>query len=258
MRYILAGHGRDAAVAALAERFVVGLDFDGTLAPIVADPRAVVLDEPMRRALEQLAERVPVAIISGRSMADVRALVRLHRLRYYGNHGLEGGPGWPGPADDYRRLAARWHTSVERTIGDALTRHRIFIENKDFSLALHFRRSRDREAAVESLRAAIATLDPPPRVVPGKAVVNLVPAQAPTKGDALRLFAAEHGARVAVFVGDDETDEDAFEVSGLDVVAVRVGGSAKSRARFCVRGQNEVRDLLGLIERCAAPTTEEA
>jgi trehalose 6-phosphate phosphatase len=247
MKHALAGGGREALVQALRRPFVVGLDFDGTLAPIVADPRAVAVPEAIRAAVDHLAQRVPTAIISGRELADVRARMRLHRVTYYGNHGLEGGPGWPGPADEYRRLTARWHSRLERTIGSDLARLSISIENKSFSLAVHFRRSRDREAAAESIRRAIAALDPSPRLVPGKAVVNLVPAHAPTKGDALALFAAAHDARCALFVGDDETDEDAFDVAGLAVVGVRIGPSRGSRAGFCLRGQPEVLALLELI-----------
>lgn len=256
MKYIFGDEVRAEIVAKLDARFVVGLDFDGTLAPIVADPRAAAVDDATRDALARLARNAPVAIISGRATADVRSLVRLHTIDYYGNHGLEGGPGWPGPADEYRRLTARWHTRVERSLGPELAIHRIFIENKDYSLALHFRRSRDREAAVEALLAAIATLEPAPRIVPGKAVVNLVPADAPTKGDALRLFAERHDAQLAVFAGDDETDEDAFRVMGLDVLAIRVGGSTSSAARYCVRGQREMRDLLELLARCAEKRVE--
>jgi trehalose 6-phosphate phosphatase len=251
MKYILSASGRDDAAAALRAPFVVGLDFDGTLAPIVTDPKAVEIDPALRGLVDDLALHCPVAIVTGRSIADVRSRTRLHRVAYYGNHGLEGGPGWPAQAAEYRRLTAHWHTLVEHTIGSGLERHRIAIENKEYSLALHFRRSRDREAAVEAIHAAIAALDPAPRVVPGKAVVNLVPMQAPTKGDALRLFAATHGRGTAVFVGDDATDEDAFKVAGLDVVGVRVGGAAESGARYCLRGQTEVRALLEMLDGLA-------
>lgn len=248
MKYILSASGRDEAAAALRAPFVIGLDFDGTLAPIVTDPKAVAIEPALRALVDDLAQRCPVAIVTGRSIADVRSRTRLHRVAYYGNHGLEGGPGWPAQAAEYRRLTAHWHTRVEHTMGAALERHRIAIENKEYSLALHYRRSLDRDAAVAAIHAAIGALEPAPRVVPGKAVVNLVPMQAPTKGDALRLFATSHGRSTAVFVGDDATDEDAFTVDGLDVVGIRVGGAPASGARYCLRGQTEVRALLEMLD----------
>jgi len=86
--------------------------------------------------------------------------------------------------------------------------------------------------------------------VPGKCVLNLVPAQAPHKGEALIDACRRLRCASAIFVGDDVTDEDVFQMKvprGLRVLGVRVGKSASSRAKFYVRGQAEMDELLKVL-----------
>ncbi len=110
---------------------------------------------------------------------------------------------------------------------------------------LHYRQAPDKRAARAAIDAAIAALPVPMRLVPGKLVVNLVPAEAPHKGDALQALCARTRAAAALFVGDDVTDEDVFALGSRGgLVGVRVGRSRTSAAPYYIRDQRAVDILL--------------
>jgi trehalose 6-phosphate phosphatase len=202
-------------------RLLVALDFDGTLAPIVPHPEDAALDPAVRHALAGLAARpdTDVALVSGRALADLRNRVRLVDAFYAGNHGLEiAGPGvdrvHDGAAAARPRLAARLASLAPR-LRDL---DGVQIEDKGLSASIHFRRA---DPAVEGeleRRIAEAVRDEPSiRVTRGKKVIELRPAVAWHKGAALDFLirTLEGGPEAgvpALFIGDDATDEDAFEV----------------------------------------------
>jgi trehalose 6-phosphate phosphatase len=89
--------------------------------------------------------------------------------------------------------------------------------------------------------------------MPGKLVVNLLPDGAPHKGIALEELRAREGADTAVFVGDDVTDEDVFELDRPGkLLGIRVGQSRSSAAPFYIRNQLEVDALLERLVACRA------
>jgi trehalose 6-phosphate phosphatase len=154
-----------------------------------------------------------------------------------GNHGAE--PGF-GPVDS--RVAARvaeWRRELEQDLAPA---EGIELEDKRFSLAFHFRRAHSWADAQRAIARRVEKLAEA-RVFHGHAVVNVVPEEAPTKGDALRALCARLGSGVAVYVGDDCTDEDAFQ-SEVASLSIRIGDSPDSRARYCLGSQEEVDELL--------------
>lgn len=79
----------DELASRLARGGAVFLDYDGTLTPIVADPEEAHLSAETREVIGELARHVPVAVISGRVLGDVRARVELDRIYYAGSHGFE-------------------------------------------------------------------------------------------------------------------------------------------------------------------------
>ena len=81
---------------ASGKRPAVFLDYDGTLSPIVSHPEDAWLPESLRQTLQSLAARVPVAILSGRDLDDVRGRVLVDGIVYAGSHGHPAGD--PGPA----------------------------------------------------------------------------------------------------------------------------------------------------------------
>jgi trehalose 6-phosphate phosphatase len=92
------------------------------------------------------------------------------------------------------------------------------------------------------------------RLVEGKASLGVAHAAAPHKGDALVTFLSRLGAQRAVFVGDDQTDEDVFDLpdSGGWLLTVRVGKRRGSRAQFYLKRQQEIDDLLRLLVAAAS------
>ncbi len=242
MKSILARAQRKRLENFATDHTLFAWDFDGTLAPIVANPARAKLRAPTRRLLARLASTRPCAVISGRSLADlVPRLAGLELELLVGNHGAE----WhdtPVAAVTPATVRA-WREHLAERIGHLPG---IFVEDKGSSLAVHYRAARDPAAAARRVHAESRDLHAV-RLVPGKRVLNLVPAQAPHKGEALVDACERLACDSAIFVGDDVTDEDVFAMKfpkKLKVLSVRVGRSVRSCAPYYVRGQDEVDELL--------------
>ena len=241
MTDLLSPEGRGALRAAIAARALFGFDFDGTLAPIMMQPDAVQMDARTAAAFAALTTRLDVAVITGRGVADVS-----HRLAgaphwVIGNHGAEGMPD-ADPAALARAAAAcaGWRMQLE---DGAAALPGIVIEDKTYTLCLHYRQTGEHDAARAQLAARIRTLQPAPHVVDGKCVFNLLPAGANDKFRALRTLA---GDAPAFFIGDDVTDEAVFTQAPPNWVTVKVG-LEPSAARFTLRDQAAVADCLELL-----------
>jgi len=207
-------------------------DFDGTLAPIVRRPEQARLPVNIMRRLIALAVHAPVAIITGRSVDDIRTRLGFTPDFIIGNHGLEGVPGGERQATEHRALCDEWRHQLAAALhGDNLDPG-IQVEDKRYSLSVHYRMTADPERVADALRALFAGMTPQPRVVAGKYVFNLVPEGGTDKGGALEQLIRHCGARSAIYVGDDVTDEDVFRLRRDDLLSVRIERSARSAAEF--------------------------
>jgi len=236
-------------------RMLVALDFDGTLSPIVPRPGDAALLDGIETSLRRLASRpdTVVAIVSGRGLADVRERVGLDRLYYAGNHGFEiEGPG----IDRVHPAAARARPALESCmdgVGRALADESgTEVEDKRWTLSVHYRMA-DREGAEERVRAAVREHCDRPglRVTEGKKIFEIRPDVDWHKGRATAFLldtVAEGEAKPlpAVFIGDDRTDEDAFEVVRERGGGIVVGDPppAETRAIAWLRGPAEVADMI--------------
>jgi trehalose 6-phosphate phosphatase len=245
--------------AVAAADVLVAFDFDGTLAPLVDDPAQAALRSGTRHLLAELAQRYPCAVISGRTEEQVRRLLGGVTVWYVvGNDYLAR----PEAADRSCRTVTGWIPALRRDLCrfESISRTRrgppaagrspeaaVWIEDKGASLAIHYRHAPHRRKAVEAILSAAAALDDV-RVIQGKQVVNLVPAGASDKGAALERLRLQLGCDLALYVGDDATDEDAFS-AGPHVVGVRIGHSSSSAARYFLDRQ---RDVDALLERLVA------
>ena len=201
-----------------AGRMLVALDFDGTLAPIVprpADARLLDgLDEPLRR----LAGRTDttVAIVSGRGLADARSRVGLEGVYYAGNHGFEiEGPGVDRVLPEAREARPALDACVAGLSRDLDDEPGVEIEDKEWTLSVHFRRVTESGAEERIARAVREHCERDGlRVTSGKKVFEVRPDLDWDKGRATEFLLSELGAEglPAIFIGDDRTDEDAFEV----------------------------------------------
>ena len=223
-------------------------DFDGTLAPIVSVPEQAVLPDDMRERLIALSEHAPVAIITGRSLRDVRERLGFVPDFLIGNHGLEGMPGWESQAVRHAALCRSWQKQLATALHEFGSD--VSLEDKHYSLSLHYRHARDPDMTAILLGRVFAQLVPHPRVVLGKYVFNLVAPDATHKGNALVQLIEASAARSALYAGDDVTDEDVFRLARNDLLSVRVECSPDSSADFYLPHQHDVAQLLDdLIER---------
>lgn len=243
---ILEPSGRARLRRFVTEPVAVVFDFDGTLAPIVRDPARAALRPRTRALLARVASRYPTAVLSGRSQEDVAARLETVPLAYVvGNHGAE----WAWTPYNGRRIAERiaaWHAALRARLGGV---DGVVIEDKKYSLAIHYRRARDRAGAHSLIVMALRELRGLV-VTHGKAVVNVLAAEAPDKGAALRTLQQRLECARAIYVGDDANDEAAFALAGNDrVLAVRVGARTGSHAEFFLRGQAQIDTFLEVLAR---------
>jgi trehalose-phosphatase len=204
------------------KRVLLLLDYDGTLTSIVERPELAIMNDSMRNIIRSLSERVPVAIVSGRDLADVKRLVGLKGLFYAGSHGFE----IEGPGDIHIELGAAKTILPDLDKAEIETTYRlgeiqgILLERKKFGLAVHYRLVNDNNMtlvhnAIDKLSTKYDRLI----ITTGKKVFELRPRIPWDKGKAVaRIAEIVFGKKSDAFpfyIGDDLTDEDAFrEVKG--------------------------------------------
>lgn len=220
-------------------------DFDGTLSKIVDHPEDATMAKMTADLLERLIQLAPVAIVSGRSIKDLKQRLDVHPQFLIGNHGLE-----EDGADSRRLKNAREICSVwTKKLNGHPWPGGIEIEDKDFSLALHYRRARNKKTARRELAECIRLLEPAPRLIQGKLVMNLLPEGAPHKGSAVLDLLKKTGLKHAFYIGDDDTDEDVFGLPPTDgqVMTVRVGKKKASQAQYFIPRQTDINQVLKLL-----------
>lgn len=241
MKDILSRAGREVLQQFAWSNVLVAFDYDGTLAPIVHDPDKAAMRTTTRRLLGEVAAHYPCIVVSGRAQPDVRRWLRGIRLQQVvGNHGIEP---WQATRPLMEEVK-RWAPLLSRRLSPLKG---VRIENKTYSVAVHYRQSREKKKARAAILEAAAALGSI-RVIGGKQVVNVLPEGAPHKGIALERERDRLRRDTAIYVGDDETDEDVF---GLDqpgrLLTIRVGPKRASQASYCLRNQAAVDEFLAAL-----------
>ena len=244
------------AVAEAARPGII-LDFDGTISEIVPTPELAVIHPRISETLPAAVNRYEVvAVLSGRAVRDVASRVAVSGINYVGNHGAESivngqlrvlsasAPAGIGQALDY----------IKRTVDVP----GLVYEDKRFSASIHYRQVEDVQYAERQLRRAL-TRAPGSDMLDtfwGRRVLELRPATAITKGDAIAYLAAQYSLDALVFVGDDTTDIDGMRrlpaLEGINAVGVGVSSGETPEllmeaVGYCVNGVDEVADLLELL-----------
>jgi len=236
------------------------LDYDGTLTPIVARPELAVLDLDARATLAEVGRVCPTAIVSGRALHDLRERVGVPWLYYAGNHGfeIEGNGLRLKVGDDHRALIAAVRDELARQLADMPG---ILLEDKGYTLSVHYRHAPERVLpALYSTVDALLADRPQLAGRTGKKVFEIRPAVDWHKGRAVQWLRERiEGDLLPVFIGDDLTDEDAFQAIAQDGIGVLVSDTPRTtRAHYRVPDVEAVYRLIAQVGALASRTPARA
>lgn len=238
------------------------LDYDGTLAPIADIPSDAVMPDRIKKLLHKLSE-IPsyrIAIVSGRKLSDLEKRIKLKNIVYVGNHGLE----IKGPKIKFKSpIPVRYRRSLKEIKAKLIKQlSRIggaFVEDKGFSLGVHYRLVVKKNIPAVKKIFYATTLNYELKniiiVKIGKMALEIRPPIPWDKGRVVlwllgrRLFAMRNKKIkvLPIYIGDDTTDEDAFEELKDKGLTIFVGKPKKTKARFYLKDTEEVARFLEVI-----------
>lgn len=224
---------------------LLAFDYDGTLAPIVDDPERAGMRSITESLFYQLCSLRPVAIISGRSLKDMKKNLKERPKYIIGNHGAE----WEGFEDDVAKIEGSISV-IKKTIEERLLPHQdlgISIEDKEYSLSLHYRSTLRLQETISFLNDLTSELSGLARIIPGKYVFNILPLNSSDKYVALMRIMEKEKATYGIYFGDDDTDEDVFKNLNPQVLTVKVGWNETSKARYFLKDQIEIDQILTIL-----------
>ncbi len=233
----------------------IALDFDGTLSEVAPTPQAAVIHPRCATALRLVLREYPiVAVVSGRAARDVASKVGERDAVYVGSHGAEWMEG--GIVREAAPPPAQLDAAVAR-LREELDAPGIIVEHKRFSASVHYRLANNQAAARRRIERALADIPLDGlETFWGRMLLEIRPARAPTKGDAIAALAEERSLDALLFIGDDTTDIDAMRrLRALpDIAAVGVAVASPETppalieaARCAVNGVPRVAELLELM-----------
>lgn len=228
------------------------LDFDGTLARIVGHPKDAVIRPDAKEWLKKVLKKnnIKVAIVTGRSLSDIRRRVGLHGSYYVANHGME-------VFYKNRFLLKKGHQFKKplKIFGDEIITslahiHGIVIEEKGLSVAVHFRRvERKYRGFIKSIVHEIAAPIVKKhnlQITKGKMLLELRPVSVWNKGKAVEwLWKKIAPESFPIYIGDDMTDEDAFLAIKPYGFGIRIGKKKHSHAKYYI---NSIRTFINCGE----------
>jgi len=224
------------------------LDFDGTLAPIHPSPKRVRLSEKLRRTLRRLSgnRRVHMAIVSGRRRGALRRFIGVPKIELMGLFGWETNGALTLPRKTRAALPRlRSHLQFVPAAYPG-----VFVEEKGVSLAIHFRKASAevQDRAHSGIRRLLLRFQPLFRVLPTNNAWEIVPREVQGKGFAVRDYMRGlHARDLAIYLGDDLTDEPAFRALRRGIT-IRVGPPAATKAHFRLDNPVEVNTFLERLE----------
>lgn len=249
--------------ASRGKKIVMFLDYDGTLAPIVADPDRAFMTNEMREAVRDVARYFPTAIVTGRCRDKVFSFVKLAGLYYAGSHGMD----IEGPSKKHRykkgnqgvlcQPASEFLPMINEVYKTLLERTKSIpgakVENNKFCLSVHFRCVDENRWDTLAEQVKIV-LDKYPKLTltQGRMVLEIRPTIKWDKGKALEFLLEALGYAnskdvVPVYIGDDKTDEDAFKVlrsrgQGFGILVSKA--PKETHASYSLQEPSEVKDFL--------------
>ncbi len=256
MTYLFSDEGRLALRALAGRPILYAFDFDGTLARISPDRDTVKLSQSIYEGLSELANSLPCAIVSGRALSDLASRIDGAVPHLIGNHGLESPLTAPATLIQAEKICEGWMQRLGAEFIQSLKNYGAEVENKRYTLTLHYRGTDEPARIRMALVLLLDQLVPTPRLIFGKASVNVLPPGEGGKGPAVLALMRHLRQTGLFFIGDDETDEDVFELTEGLAMGVRVGPHEKSRAKYFVNHQGEINDILRFLIHCIDRTPE--
>jgi trehalose 6-phosphate phosphatase len=236
-------------------------DLDGTVSPIVDDPEAAQITPRNRELLHALQPHLAlVAVVSGRTVVDVRDRVNLPGLIYVGNHGLEW---WTGDQVKIAPEAQVYRPALEAALREIQSEQvaGLRIEDKGVTLSVHFRQTTDphgfEAAYLPTIRSIAAQHGL--KLVQGRMVFELRPPLDINKGSAFFRLVQHDRLDAALYLGDDTTDADALimarrmrqdgtcDALGLAVVSDDTPESVRDSADLFLSGVSDVETFLSWL-----------
>ena len=236
------------------------LDYDGTLTPIVDTPNKAIIPQETKRLLSSLSKKknCRIAIISGRTLVDIKKKFGLKNIIYSGNHGFQ----IEGPKIKhelavplgYKKALQRIKTHLKEKLSGIKG---VFVEDKELSLALHFRLADKRQLpfikTVFHESIIFYLVKNKIKITPGKRILEVRPPGHWDKGKIIlwllcrQMFELKKENVLPIYIGDDITDEDAFKALKSKGLTVFVGKPGNSKAGYYLKNTKEVAKFLRLI-----------
>jgi len=245
----------------LSDKFILlFLDYDGTLTPIAETPKEAVISPEAKGLLNKLSKKshCSVAIISGRSLNDIKGLVGLKDIIYAGNHGLEiEGPKIKFESHVMPRLKATIRHIYEDAVSKLSKIKGVLIEDKRLAISVHYRLVGKKDIqeflSIFNEITGFYIVRGKIKVDSGKKVYEIKPPGMWGKGEAVLWILARQqllsgkNKIFPVYIGDDVTDEDAFKVLKKKGLTISVGERPGSEAQYYLKTTEEVTEFLKLI-----------
>lgn len=243
----------------LSDKYVMlFLDYDGTLVPIVDEPDKAVVSKETKNLLAELLQLPDfrLTIISGRDLKDIKAKTGIKNIIYAGNHGFQ----IEGPGIKFKKSVSQRYKTILKKIKQYLVKNvsyikGVFIEDKGFSLSLHYRMVAQKEVPLVKRffyeivgdYSVKGDID----IKTGKKLLEVKPAVDWNKGKAVLWLLArqrlifKNAKILPIYIGDDVTDEDAFKALRKKGICICVGRANKrSYAEYYLQSPQEVKNFL--------------
>ncbi|OGW85006.1 MAG: trehalose-phosphatase [Omnitrophica bacterium RIFCSPLOWO2_01_FULL_45_10] len=241
-------------------RVMLFLDYDGTLAPIADTPDRAVISKEARGLLYELSNNrgCKLAVISGRSLKDIKSVVGLKNIIYSGNHGLE----IDGPNLKFESVVPLGFKETIKKIKLDLVRRLahikgVILEDKGYTLSVHYRlvKKENIHLVKTAFHATIIyyLVGNKIKINTGKMILEVRPPIEWNKGKSVMWLLARQGFAsrgnpvLPVYIGDDATDEDAFSALRKRSLTVFVGKPKKSKAKYYLKGHKDVLKFLKMV-----------
>ncbi len=228
------------------------LDYDGTLTPIAATPDMAVLADDMRHVIEELSSCYKVSVVSGRATDDVKSKVQIDGIFYAGSHGFEiVDPNGKVEVNEEAQAIRHVIDEVHEKLSDRLKDVRgALVEHVKYTISSHYRLVSDGDfqkvnQAVEDILKEYPNL----RKTSGKKVFELRPRIDWHKGKAvewiLNVLGYQPSRHTAIYIGDDITDEDAFDALQNKGFGILVANEPRpSKATYMIKDVQDVKKVL--------------